>query len=127
MSNQPLVKPLQFIIDANIRLSVGKYLEQHNYNVLFLAGTENHALTDEQILQLAIAENRIIVTNDTDFGNLIFIDGHQAPGVILFRLKTETATSYIKKLESLLQRNNKITGYFIVISDHLLRIRQLPQ
>jgi predicted nuclease of predicted toxin-antitoxin system len=40
---------------------------------------------DEWVISLAVSENRILLTEDKDFGWLIYAHGHKAIGVIFLR------------------------------------------
>ncbi len=43
---------------------------------------------DEEVMEIALAENRLIITFDSDYGELIFKHGYKPPaGVIYLRLK----------------------------------------
>jgi predicted nuclease of predicted toxin-antitoxin system len=44
-------------------------------------------LADEAILEIANQENRILLTNDKDFGEIVFRQKLITSGVILFRIK----------------------------------------
>lgn len=43
-------------------------------------------LPDEDILAFAVRDDRIVITNDKDFGELVFRDRRPHRGVILLRL-----------------------------------------
>jgi len=44
-------------------------------------------LPDAEILQKARSENRIVLTFDLDFGDLLAASGENLPSVIIFRLR----------------------------------------
>jgi predicted nuclease of predicted toxin-antitoxin system len=50
--------------------------------------------SDEEIIQKAIEEDRVIITNDKHFGRLA--ESHKRPGIILLRLKDESVKNKVK-------------------------------
>ena len=116
-----------FILDENIRGNTLNLLMSAMDDVLSIYQTRR-GISDEEVMQLAVEENRILVTLDkTDFGALIF----QAllpppPAVILFRL-TSIATADIARfiLDNVTSRSDW-EGYFWVVEENGIRSRPLP-
>lgn len=115
---------MKFLLDANIRAVVGKRLQSCGHEVRFLAGTEDHALADRDVLNLAFQEDCILITNDKDFGQLIF--QHQLPhaGVVLFRLSDESRVSVQARLDAVVKLySDRLHGHFLVVTDEHVRYR----
>lgn len=54
-------------------------------------GIDDAGITDKEVMKIAIAESRLIVTFDSDYGELIFKHGHKPPaGVIYLRIAEYT-------------------------------------
>ena len=83
---------------------------------------------DEQVMALADREERILLSADTDFGELLANAPVLAPSVILLRRtdkKAESLASVV--LANLGQITDDLTaGALIVISDTRVRARRLP-
>ena len=83
---------------------------------------------DEQIMALADRENRILISADTDFGELLANAPVLAPSVILLRRTDKRAGSLaavvIANLEQVTE--DLAAGALIVISDTRIRARRLP-
>jgi predicted nuclease of predicted toxin-antitoxin system len=47
---------------------------------------ELHRLSDDQIFCKAVAENRVVLTLDLDFGEIVALSGRQNVSVVLFLL-----------------------------------------
>jgi predicted nuclease of predicted toxin-antitoxin system len=81
--------------------------------------------TDHVVLATAVHEKRILITNDRDFGELIFRQHHVHCGVILFRLKNSNDISEkIHKLKTILHAYKADLREYVVITPNSVRIRK---
>lgn len=79
---------------------------------------------DIDVIKRAKKENRIIVTNDKDFGWLATI--YKPPGLILLRLKKETIETKIKVIHNIIHKHqNSICGNMIIATEKKIRIKPL--
>ena len=89
---------------------------------LFFRSSER-GLTDDEVLLRAVAADRILITNDKDFGDMIFRQRQRHRGVILLRLSDERPVNKIRVLETLLgQHADQVLGNFIVATDTSVRV-----
>ena len=80
-------------------------------------------MADEDILPLAVREGRVIVTNDKDFGDLVYARGMEHRGIVLLRLGDERAPSKIAAMSRVLDEYaDHIVGHFVVVTDSTVRI-----
>lgn len=78
---------IKLIADENIPGKSVQILRDAGYDVLSISD-KFPALRDVDILAMANRENRILITCDSDFGDLIFRDGLEcSTGVIYLRLE----------------------------------------
>jgi predicted nuclease of predicted toxin-antitoxin system len=84
-------KALKLYLDQMIHLNVGEALRTEGHNVLRAAEVGQSRADDYEILQKAIAEKRILVTLDDDFGDWAVLPLTKHHGVI--RLKVNPAVS----------------------------------
>ncbi len=78
---------------------------------------------DREVIKKACEENRILIINDKDFGELVFREKKPHKGVILLRLEDERAANKIAVLKRLLEKyENSIPGHFIVVTETTVRI-----
>jgi predicted nuclease of predicted toxin-antitoxin system len=116
---------MRFLLDESAELRIAAFLKQAGHDVTSIAQDHPHSISDEQVLTIAKAEERILITNDRDFGELIF--RHQLPhsGVIYFRLPLDsTAQEKISWLARILRDYADRLDQFIVIRPSGIRIRR---
>lgn len=61
---------MHFLLDECIGPIVARWLQNLNHDVISINDT-NRGMNDQQILQKAARENRILITNDKDFGDMV--------------------------------------------------------
>src|SRR5262245_41123777 len=94
---------MRFLLDQSAEARIGTFLISRGYDATRVGKDHPPGLPDEDVLAIAVAEDRILITNDRDFGNLIFRQGHPHAGVIYFRLLLDTtADQKIASLDRLL-------------------------
>lgn len=124
MSNHEKVK---FLIDENVEFSIVKLLRDKRFDIISIA-EDFKSSEDTKILQVAYSQNRIIITNDKDFGYLIFNEKLASNGVILFRFVTENAEIKTNIFGKFLEDHlDFLYGNFITLSENKIRIRKIKQ
>lgn len=85
------------------------------------------AMPDEEILGLAAAEHRVVVTMDQDFGALVYLDGRPVPaGILLLRLDDASGLAKADAVTAVLsQHAAALMGSFAVLQRDRLRVRPL--
>jgi predicted nuclease of predicted toxin-antitoxin system len=79
-------------------------------------------MSDDDILQMAIDDDRVLITNDKDFGEKVFRQRRSHRGVVLLRLTNERSTQKIAVLTRLLvQYADQLAGRFVVVSESQVR------
>ena len=112
----------RFIVDECTGPAVAKWLTEQGHDVVSVFD-ECSGISDMAILERAYIENRIIITNDKDFSDLIFRDKRKHNGVIYMRLVNERTPHKISCLKNILdQHSDKINKHFIVATETSIRI-----
>jgi predicted nuclease of predicted toxin-antitoxin system len=115
---------MKFLIDESVEYSLVLALRNLGYDVSSVV-EQSPSIEDKDVLDLAYQEDRIIITNDKDFGELIYKFMFPHKGVILFRLRNEDKESKFKRLKILLEKySSKIVVKFIVITDTAFRFKK---
>ena len=81
---------------------------------------------DEQIIDRASKEFRLLLTEDKDFGELVFRWGRPVPGVVLIRIESERNQLKWMQLQSAIaQFGENLFGRHTVIEESRFRSRPL--
>ena len=114
---------MKFLIDENIGISLVKYLREQGFDVKYVSELFP-SRDDAFILKTSSEEERVIITNDKDFGYLTFNTKFPPPSVILFRFKEEIPSEKINAMKAIMNLpEEKIFNHFIVVSENKIRIR----
>mgnify|MGYP000206361270 FL=1 len=115
---------LRFLIDVNVGIKVEQYLKDNGFDILCIRDI-NPMMTDKEILYLAKQENRILLTLDKDFGELVYNSGLLHSGVLLLRLENEKISNKIEILKTILDKfSTDLQGKFCVYQDGKIRIKK---
>ena len=124
MSVRPAFVRYRFLLDENAESRIGRMLQALGHDVTTIARDYPASLADRQILALAVAEDRILITNDRDFGDLVFRQGQPHRGVIYFRLPLDsTADEKLAQLQRILVSHRDQLDRFLVITPRGVRVR----
>jgi predicted nuclease of predicted toxin-antitoxin system len=112
----------KFIVDECTGPFVAQWLKSKGYTVLSIY-EDLPGLKDIEILKIAQSQSWVIITNDKDFGELVYKGNYSHEGIILLRLSDERSFSKIKVLEQLLDVYfSDLTGNFIVVTENAVRV-----
>ena len=113
---------MRLVIDECTGPSVARWLRDLGHDVVSVYD-EAPQLPDVDILGFAVRENRIVITNDKDFGELVFRDQRPHRGVVLLRLSHDAVANKITALERfLVDVPTDMSACFVVVSDRSIRI-----
>jgi predicted nuclease of predicted toxin-antitoxin system len=113
---------MRFTVDECTGTVVSHWLRQHGHDV-YSVYDDARGSDDDAILTRAHAEQRIVITSDKDFGELVFREKRPHCGVILLRLSDPSAANHIRALERLLTTHaDRVAGRFTVVTNTAVRI-----
>jgi predicted nuclease of predicted toxin-antitoxin system len=118
---------MKFLADENVEWTVVETIRSFGYDVL-AAHHDLTGTTDEKLLEIALRDDRILVTNDTDFGTLVFYRKQVASGIVLMRFLNENTSLKRAMIEHLLKHHaKKLKNHFTVVSEKQIRIKPLTE
>lgn len=120
---------MRFLVDECLSADLASALADAGHDVIHLRDVGMQRAKDPEVLELARAEQRVLVSADTDFGTLLARTGATRPSVILFRRTSGRRPSDQAAL--LLNNLDQVTGALesgsvAVLEEARLRVRRLP-
>lgn len=111
-----------------VSLSTVQALRSEGHDAVHLQDEGLIRLADAEILEKARGEQRVVLTFDLDFGDLLSTGAAIFPSVIIFRLHDETPASVTTHLRHVLlqHRRDLDNGAIIIVEDTRQRVRRLP-
>ena len=104
---------MRFLVDENAGVFVARWLHEQGHEV-FSIYEQARGIDDDRIIEMAFAENWIIITRDKDFGEKVYRERYPHRGIVLLRLDDERSANKIIVLQQLLD------GYLDRLADSFL-------
>src|SRR5579862_7030523 len=117
---------MNFVADESCAGPVVRALREAGHDVLAVAEIAKGA-TDETILRFAMEQSHLLITEDRDFGELVFARDQPSAGVILVRIHSgvrRAKTAIV--LEAVTKSGARLHGAFTVIEAGRVRISNRP-
>jgi predicted nuclease of predicted toxin-antitoxin system len=100
---------------------------QSGHDVFWIRETTSGS-PDSDVLARALTEDRLLITFDKDFGELVFRRGAKAShGIVLFRIAQRSSVIVAERVSTVLASRDDWTGHFSVVDDSTIRMRRLPE
>jgi predicted nuclease of predicted toxin-antitoxin system len=114
---------MKFLLDANVAGSVSKHLRGSGHDIAEVINKDPR-MPDIAILAWALKENRIIVTTDKDFEEIIWQQGQKHCGVL--RLENLPRSERMALVKDVLMRHAKDleSGSIVIATQKKYRIRK---
>lgn len=115
---------MKFLLDESAELRISLFLQREGHDVKAVARDYPHGLPDEDVLALAREEQRILITNDRDFGELVFRHRLAHSGIVFFRMRDQATATKLARMQTLLQDYGDQLDQFVVVTDRQVRVRR---
>jgi predicted nuclease of predicted toxin-antitoxin system len=118
---------VRWLADECVAAGLVDALRDAGHNVTYVIEVAP-SLTDAEVVSLAQSEERLLLTDDKDFGDLIFRQIRDIPGVVLLRLDPARRWLQWSRVELAIERyGEKLYGRYTVIEEARFRSRPLPK
>jgi predicted nuclease of predicted toxin-antitoxin system len=117
---------MRFLADESCDFAIVHAPGAGGYDVLAVSEITPRT-EDSEVIRLAVHEERILLTEDKDFGRLVYSHGQKTLGVIFLRFPTLVRKQIAKDVVKLVRRQeDKLAGCFITVQPGRIRISHAP-
>lgn len=110
------LRDFALLTDENLDPDVVQWLIDTGFDVLDVCRAGLQGTTDVDLLRRAVAEQRLIVTHDADFGTLAIHQGEPVVGIIFLRPGHIDPQFTIGSLTSIMNLDPDLTPPFILVA-----------
>jgi predicted nuclease of predicted toxin-antitoxin system len=117
---------MRILANENFPLSAILAMRADGHDVLWIREAFR-GMADDRILAMSVAESRILVTFDKDFGELAFKAKLPAQcGIVLFRIRKQAPDIIAQRVAAFIKSRNDWVGHFAVVEEDRIRMTPLP-
>lgn len=114
---------MKFVADEGVGGPIVERLRQAGHEVRWILET-NPTADDEVVLRISIEENCVLITQDKDFGEIVFRNRSAHTGIILMRLEGLSNRLRAESVLEVIEKyGEKLRGAFTVLTPDVIRIR----
>jgi predicted nuclease of predicted toxin-antitoxin system len=119
---------MRFLADMGVAMPVVEWLRGEGHETTHLREENLQRMTDNDIFRKVATEERILLTFDLHFGEILALSRECTVSVILFRLHNTCTAHLTKRLKITLQQRKEMleSGSVIVVEESRLRARRIP-
>ncbi|MEH2274690.1 MAG: DUF5615 family PIN-like protein [Nostoc sp.] len=116
---------MRFLLDQDVYAVTARFIVDAGHDVVLVAQIGLSQASDEEILKTAQGQNRILVTRDRDYGNLVFVQA-MGSGVIYLRILPTTVNIIHNQLVKVLETYSEaeLVRAFVVVEPDGHRFRK---
>jgi predicted nuclease of predicted toxin-antitoxin system len=119
---------MKFLADMGISPKTVAFLQSLGHDALHLHALGLDRSSDSSILEKARDDQRVLLTHDLDFGELIAAGGTKLPSVVIFRLRNMHHDRVDRYLDRIVAQHQDALerGAVISVTEGQIRVRLLP-
>jgi predicted nuclease of predicted toxin-antitoxin system len=117
---------VELLADESCAGPVIRALRAAGHDVLVIAEVAKGA-SDDWVMERAFAEDRILITEDRDFGELVYASGRPTAGVIFVKFHSHARRAKPQAvLEAVTKLGERLRGGFAVVEPGRVRLGKRP-
>lgn len=114
---------MRLVADESVEAQIAEALRRAGHEVLEIAAT-NSGIADTDVMDLALERGDLMITNDKDFGDLVFSKGRKHHGIVLMRLSGVPMQDKCARVVMVIGTHGRdLLGSFTVIGPKTVRVR----
>ena len=117
---------MNFLADESCDFRIVRALREADHDVIAICEFAKR-MDDSEVIDLSMREDRVLITEDKDFGQLVHAHGHTTCGVILIRYPALLRQSLSREVLKLVEQwKERLQKSFVVIEPGRARVTRLP-
>lgn len=119
---------VRLLADMNISPKTVDALQRRGWDIIRVSDILPMDAEDEEILDLARLEGRVVITQDLDFSTLLALGGYDQPSLVTLRLAISDPETVTRRLLDVLPGLEEVLrkGCAVTVDDVTVRVRKLP-
>lgn len=125
------LRDFALLTDENLDPDVVQWLCDAGFDVMDVMRDGLQGAADDELLRRAVAQQRVVVTHDADFGRLAILQGHSVVGIVFIRPGHFDPQYTIETLRGLLSVDPDVFPPFLLVVSRrdgaiMIRLRGVP-
>ncbi len=116
---------MRLLLDVHIGLSMTRALEAAGHDVV-RAGRDFGLWSDVRLLAWACDQRRVLITEDSDFSDLVFVEGYPAPPAIIYLRSGAKTLPDLSETVCQVLVLDRLLAHIVVIGPTGVRYRPFP-
>jgi len=119
---------MRFFVDQPVSPLIAEWLRSTGHDAVHVREREMSRALDAEIIALASAEQRIVITADLDFSRIVAISGADGPAVVLFRAGNITDDEMLALTQRVLNEVELsiLSRAIVTVDAYRIRVAPLP-
>lgn len=94
---------MRWLVDECVDAALVAYLRMNGHDAVYMSDIAPRS-TDAEVIARAQADGRLLLTEDKDFGDLVFRQAFPVPGLILLRIPPTRSNLKIARLQAAIEK-----------------------
>ena len=118
---------MRFLLDMNLSPAMADWLRGEGHDAVHARDIGFSALPDRDLFAHAVTEDRILITFDLDFGDIVGAAGGAGLGVLLLRLRSPRQAHMRQRVQTAISVSAEalIAGAVVLVEDVRIRVRSM--
>lgn len=113
------------VADENVDQVIITHLRENKCQVVSIR-EKNPGISDSEVIKQTIINKALLITEDKDFGELVFSHGIKDCSVVLLRCDSPPDSSFLAAIRKALEHNKLNPGhYFYTVTPKKIRFRKI--
>lgn len=120
---------MRFKVDESLHLEIADLLRGRGHNALTVFDQGLRGRSDRDIADLSQYEDRILISLDLDFSNILMFPPEKYSGLIVLRLRRKSRSAVRQVITRIIDRlgEEPIEGRLWVVDEHRIRVYHVSE